>query len=69
MNIKKNGDTTKRRKTIILPHSRGDNFLPAYGTDVGDPGYFAEQDFYQDGLIDMFDYGEWYACYMEANPI
>jgi hypothetical protein len=44
-----------------------DYFLPAYGTQTGDPGYVAEFDMNSNGVIDMSDYSEWYACYMKAN--
>jgi hypothetical protein len=45
-----------------------DHFLPAYGKKAGEPGYVAEYDLNQDGIIDMIDYAEWYEFYMDANP-
>jgi hypothetical protein len=47
-----------------------DQFLPAYGTQTGEPGYVAECDMNHDGLIDMLmlDYTEWYELYTDNNP-
>ncbi len=38
-------------------------FLGAYGTCVGDPGYIANADYDQDGIVALPDFYTWYNCY------